>query len=132
MRIVPSMTVHFWLCDKRMFGQRIRHHCCGLRLLQLLLVPRGYSASESASVVCLVQGGLEAAPLEVACSRLGKKWDKCFEQGDEEEEDEPSDPSGGQEAATGHKGKKRRSLFNKLRLSTRSLGQVSAALLNPR
>ncbi|KAK9905089.1 hypothetical protein WJX75_009516 [Coccomyxa subellipsoidea] len=69
------------------------------------------------------QGGLEAAPLDVACSRLGKKWDKCFEEGDEEEEDEPSDPSGGQEAATGHKGKKRRSLFNKLRLSTRSLGQ---------
>lgn len=58
-------------------------------------------------------------PLDVACSRLGTKWDDCFME-DAEEEEAAGDK--GQGSVSGHK--KRRSLFNKLRLSNRYLGQV--------
>ncbi|CAL8464423.1 g3958 [Coccomyxa elongata] len=60
------------------------------------------------------QGGLEAAALNVACTRLGQKWDGFFEQQDEDREDTESEADRSDAVPAARKGRKKRSIISKL------------------
>ena len=78
-------------------------------------------------LVLLVQGGLEAVPLDAAYGKLAAKWEGYFERSHDDNEYEDSDaslPLPGQG--------KRRSLFRKLRRHSRSQARVDVpALAHP-
>ncbi len=62
--------------------------------------------------------------MNVACARLGQKWDGFFEQQDEEEEDTESEADRSDATPTAGKGRKKRSIISKLFHPTTHAGTV--------